>query len=192
MTPFQPAYPIPEQVERTVRELLAQGMQPNQVVDVIMDIHSQEIWLNDCYQVNLRRFDTPAGPMAHLSIKRLDKEPIHDWRDLQQIKNELIGPECEAVELYPAESRLVDSANQFHLWVLLDSSIRFPFGFSERMTSEDLPYKVTGGRQRPRPTKSESNDVRPAVNSDLRDYDKMRDNLTDDEMGHVDEWDRLL
>jgi hypothetical protein len=37
---------------------------------------------------------------------------VHDWRDLQRIKNQLVGPECEAVELYPAESRKVDTANQ--------------------------------------------------------------------------------
>ena len=75
--------------------------------------------------------------MIHLSIKRNDRQPIHDWRDLQRIKNELVGPEFEAVELYPAESRMVDGANQFHLWVIIDPAVRFPFGFAERLVSEN-------------------------------------------------------
>lgn len=48
---------------------------------------------------------------------------------MQRIKNQLAGAECEAIELYPAESRLVDSANQFHLWCLDDPTVRFPFGY---------------------------------------------------------------
>lgn len=53
---------------------------------------------------------------TYLSIKRLDREPINDWRAMQKIKNSIVGPEWEAVEIYPAESRLVDTANQYHLW----------------------------------------------------------------------------
>jgi hypothetical protein len=62
---------------------------------------------------------------------------VHDWRDLQRIKNELVGPECEAVELYPAESRLVDTANQYHLWADADPTYRFGLGFNMRLTSSD-------------------------------------------------------
>jgi len=29
----------------------------------------------------------------------------------------IVGEEHEAFEVYPAESRLVDTANQYHLWV---------------------------------------------------------------------------
>ena len=74
--------------------------------------------------------------MVHLSIKRNDRQSIHDWRDLQRIKNELFGPEYEAIELYPAESRLVDEANQYHLWVIADESVKFPFGFADRIVAE--------------------------------------------------------
>ena len=64
-----------------------------------------ELWRNDLYQVEVRR--NPEEHSAHLNIRRLDGAPcIRDWRHFQQIKNELVGPECEAVELYPAESRL--------------------------------------------------------------------------------------
>ena len=81
---------------------------------------------------------TPLMGITHLSIKTHDKEPISDWRDMQTIKNELIGKEYEAVELYPAESRLVDTANQYHLWVMekpLDEGGYFPFGFHDRLVN---------------------------------------------------------
>jgi hypothetical protein len=41
--------------------------------------------------------------------------PIHNWRHLQQIKNDICGEESEALELYPAMSRIVDTVNQGRL-----------------------------------------------------------------------------
>lgn len=116
------AYPVAD-AEQFKRDLRAQ------LTDVTK---ADEIWRNDIYQVAVRRID---GEVFHLSIKRIDRQPIHDWRDLQEIKNELIGPEHEAAELYPAESRKVDSANQYHLWGRLDPTWRFPFGWHTRMVS---------------------------------------------------------
>jgi hypothetical protein len=74
--------------------------------------------------------------LIHLSIKRNDKAPIMKWRDLQAIKNELVGSECEAIQLFPAESRLVDTSNQFHLFVFNDPTYRIPFGYRERLVYE--------------------------------------------------------
>lgn len=90
---------------------------------------NENIWLNDLYQVVVKNVEMPAGDGWHLSIKRLDKAPITDWRHKQWIKNQLLGPEVEAVELYPAESRVVDSANQYHLWAFKKPGFRFPLGF---------------------------------------------------------------
>ena len=90
-----------------------------------------EVWVNDIYQVNVQRNKQAdymvrnpemKGKMTYLSIKRLDKKSIHDWRHLQEIKNELCGEDCEAIEIYPVEKRLVDTANQYHLFV-------FPKGY---------------------------------------------------------------
>ena len=53
----------------------------------------------------------------HLSFKRNDRAAVRDWRHFQAIKNEVAGPEREAVEIYPPESQLVDAANEYHLWV---------------------------------------------------------------------------
>ena len=111
---------------------------------------SDEIYLNNLYQVNVRRA-TPVvarhwPPMIHLSVKRRDKQPIRDWRHMQWIKNTLIGPENEGVELYPAESRLVDTANQFHMWVISEPDSRFPFGFANRTVTS---LQGGGSVQRP-------------------------------------------
>lgn len=97
-------------------------------------------WNNDKYQVAIFEAEVYAEDfpaMWHLSIKRHDRAPVFNWRDIQTLKNELIGPENEAVQLFPAESRLVDGANQYHLFVLKDPEIRFPFGFKERAVTEE-------------------------------------------------------
>jgi hypothetical protein len=100
-----------------------------------MDPSHVGVFANDLYQVTVSCFDTGWGPITHLSIVRRDRSPTHDWRDLQRIKNELCGPEREAVELYPAESRLVDTNNQYHLWVLPEGGV-LPLGYAERDVSD--------------------------------------------------------
>jgi len=115
------------------------------------------VWKNWLYQVAVRttptdmvREDGKEGfvNLVHLSIKRIDRKPVHDWRDLQRIKNQLLGEECEAMELYPAESRLVDTANQYHLWGYDDPKLRAPFGFPGPRVVDDTAPAVTGTRQR--------------------------------------------
>lgn len=106
----------------------------------------ETVWVNDRYVVTRHvtpnqdaRWLSEYGPVSdpppaivHLSIRRTDRQAIHDWRHLQKIKNELIGRENEAIELYPAESRLVDEANQFHLFGFADPTLRWPVGMTYR------------------------------------------------------------
>lgn len=79
-----------------------------------------QVWENDLYEVTVRThkggWPLSGGPWVQLGISSKDGEPRHDWRDFQQIKNQLCGAEWEAVELYPAESRLVDPSNYYILW----------------------------------------------------------------------------
>jgi hypothetical protein len=49
--------------------------------------------------------------------------------------------------LYPAESRIVDTANQYHLWVIETPGIKFPLGFDEGRKVQD--HGPIGGKQRP-------------------------------------------
>jgi len=90
------------------------------------------IYKNDKYRVELKEHPYDNQEYHWLSIRRLDRQAIHDWRDLQWIKNELIGPEHEGFEIYPAESRLVDESNAYHLWVYKDETRRAPFGLNHR------------------------------------------------------------
>lgn len=59
-----------------------------------------------------------CGYSTRLVIRRFDKEPIHSWTDFQRIKSEIAGPEKVAIEIYPPESELTDTANIYHLWVI--------------------------------------------------------------------------
>lgn len=140
-----------EQVLATLAALAGQGASPAEL-DVARQALNDEVWISEVYQAQRRLIETPLGLMVHLSIKRRDRGPIRDWRDMQAIKNALVGPECEGVELYPAESRLVDTANQYHIWALATPGTRFPFGFSSRLVSgeDDIP-DLPGAVQRPRP-----------------------------------------
>jgi len=110
---------------------------------------ADEIWVNDKYQVNIDR--SVIGPEGthwiHLSIKTHGKTAEHDWREFQQIKDELVGPEFEGIELYPATERVVDTSNQFHIWVLADPELRFPVGWTEGLVSDTESH---GSKQRPR------------------------------------------
>lgn len=96
-------------------------------------MNSINVWENDTYTVRINN----EPPFIHLSIARHDGQAGENWRDFQQIKNELVGSEYEAVELFPAESRLVDTANQYHLWVHADPNFRFPLGFSQRFVLDE-------------------------------------------------------
>ena len=115
------------------------------------------VWQSDRYEVYEASVSVPGWPggeVTWLSIKRLDKGAVHDWRHLQWVKNDVCGSEREAIELYPAESRLVDTSNQYHLWVL-GSGHRFPFGYEWRAVvaadaSQDR-YTMGQARQRPFP-----------------------------------------
>jgi hypothetical protein len=132
---------------------------------------SDVVYRNNIYQVNVRYFiceEWGGAEMTHLSIKRNDKKPIHDWRDLQRIKNEICSPEQEAVEIYPNEARLVDTANQYHLWVLPKGTC-IPFGYWGRIVTE--ADTGDGARQR----KWHPDDA-PA---DLKDKDEMKNMIAD-------------
>ena len=88
------------------------------------------------------------GKCTYISIKRKDKKAVHDWRHFQQIKNELVGDEVEAIELYPKESRLHDTVNQYHLFCL-PLGTTFKFGWQERnvdFTPREGGYNKAGQR----------------------------------------------
>jgi hypothetical protein len=99
------------------------------VEQIVQHMSSAVMYQNDTYVVTA----LGAPPFIHLVIRRHDWEACNDWRDFQQLKNEIVGSEYEAVELFPAESRLIDTSNTYHLWVHCDPTYRFPMGLHNRL-----------------------------------------------------------
>ena len=101
--PIDPAYAARQ------RKAAADAGLDQRAVDAEMPT---EVWINDVYQVLVKRDG------RQLSIHRHDRRAVRDWRHLQQIKNEVAGPEATAVEVFPPSSMLVDTSNEYHLFVL--------------------------------------------------------------------------
>lgn len=151
----------PVQVQTSVGLLELEGV-PNEWVPLsrveptseILRVHSElgvseerlQVWSNSVYEVivtvggHYRKstgevMDTDPA-FTHLSIKRYDRAPIRNWRHFQQMKNEICGPDAEALEIYPREARLADNANQYHLWVL-PAGMDLPVGFESGCVTSD-------------------------------------------------------
>jgi len=146
---YPAATKLPLSRSKLIREYQALGLTKKEAIKIIRDLRQDEVWANDEFTVTVTK-DYPNGfelNVTELSIKRNDKEPIMDWRKLQQIKNALVGKECDAIQIFPAESRLVDTANQYWLFVFTDPTVRVPLGFTERHVSNTAD--ITGSKQRP-------------------------------------------
>lgn len=146
--PLREAVALPPNEKLLGDIMKANGMTSDEALAYLeRDETNTTVWINEIYQVQRRTF--PESDLIHLNIRRRDGGPIlRDWRHFQQIKNELLGEECEAIELYPAESRMVDTSNKYHLWGYNDPTFRFPVGMGTR----DVSYEngtVPGTRQRP-------------------------------------------
>lgn len=133
MEPFYRAQ-LTETPQQAVERLVKAGLSRQVAIEVAEHQARSAVWKNDLYQVMVDH-EAPHGlgegfVVWYLSIRRIDREPIHDWRHLQEIKNELCGKEVEGLELYPAESRVVDGANQYHMHVIMHPpGFRIPLGF---------------------------------------------------------------
>lgn len=135
------------------------GYASNKLLDRAIGAPPDEVWLSDRYQVIVRFVDAEDPDavgrhgLVHLSVHAMDRSPVRSWRHMQQIKNEVMGAERVAVEIFPPESELVDTSNEYHLWVM-PAKTQLPFGFKDRFVSthEDVqtfnnePHK---GRQEP-------------------------------------------
>lgn len=92
-------------------------------------------WCNDLdrsyksggkYIVMTRLINTSWGVVEHAFIRNKDNTDI-SWAEKQKIKNELFGKNRTAIEVFPADNRLIDHAGAYHLWVLPEN-MALPFG----------------------------------------------------------------
>jgi hypothetical protein len=130
----------------------------------IPNMDGERVFCNSLYQVNMRDITGGADVKCiHLSIKRLDKAARRDWRHFQWIKNELLGDEWCGIEVYPPESHLVDTSNQYHMWCF-ESDEHFGFMWKERLVSE---CSTNGAVQRKWPDDKRPTDLVPAEELDV-------------------------
>ena len=114
--PWQPLRRAPaEAFEAIARRMSQRGK------DIGLSYEGHDAYYdNDRYAVYVTFWRDTEGnvldAVKEISFKRHDRQWPNDWRDAMRIKNEVAGPDVEAVELYPAQSRVVDTANQRFLW----------------------------------------------------------------------------
>jgi hypothetical protein len=87
-------------------------------------------FVNNLYSVQVSELLTEAGSVVHLWIRRHDESTTRSWSELQRIKDELVGRDRTAVEVFPPADEVVDQANMFHLWVL-PAHLRLPFSLKD-------------------------------------------------------------
>ena len=69
---------------------------------------------NNIYSAQI--IDTSEGLL--IGIRRHDQSTDVPWSHKQRIKNEVLGEEFQAIEVFPKTSELVDDANMYWLWVV--------------------------------------------------------------------------
>jgi len=114
-----------------------------------------ELWENKTHSVLVYPHCEPGvagvGVMdgwVTLSIKRKDRQAECDWRIFMRIKNELVGEEREAFQLFPSMSRVMDTANQYFLFVIPKGCV-IAAGQIEQEVSDNERAKTHGAIQRP-------------------------------------------
>lgn len=114
------------------------------------DPQQSEIFSNKSHVVIMTPMSIEHGidGWVSLSIKRHDRKAECDWRIFQRIKNDLVGEKREAVQLFPSMDRVLDTANQYFLWVAPKDYI-FGIGQIEQEVSDEVYANKVGGVQRP-------------------------------------------
>ena len=91
------------------------------------------IYVNNLYQVSIHHI----GGLKMLMVKHRHRSyPVEEWEVLQRIKNEVLGKEVEAVQLYPAETRREWGAKATYLFCL-ELGAEWPIGIGQK---KDLVY----------------------------------------------------
>lgn len=78
------------------------------------------------YCVMVRTIQIEGLSIEHACIRNQESTDI-PWAEKQRIKNEIFGKERVAIEYFPPESKLVDEANMYHIWVY-PKEYTMPFG----------------------------------------------------------------
>ena len=77
-----------------------------------------------------------GGGWIWLSIKYTAKKATPSWRELQTIKNNIVGENRQAIEIYPSEDSIVDTLNHYHLWVMPKGQ-KFQLGYKNCLNGKE-------------------------------------------------------
>lgn len=95
------------------------------------------VWRNGVFVVLFREVRTAWGPVVHLAVRTVGNNVV-EWAEKQRIKDELMGPERLAVEVFPPRSDLVDEADMYHVWVLpVGMTLPFSIGYGDGSRSTE-------------------------------------------------------
>lgn len=109
--------------EEWVAFCMAAGQSAEAAESTWMKTSSCAFFKNDTYLVQLDKNPPHQFKNAEvwlLWVSRLDKDFVRNRQDLMAIKNALVGDDVDAVELFPAESRLSDATNRSALFCFMN------------------------------------------------------------------------
>lgn len=144
-TPFKKvtSFTLPSDAE--IAKIAERSKQPFADVSALLKELSYDlVVVNSRYHVNIHKTYPPGFPaVISLTIIRHDRQPAgpERYHDFLRIKNELVGPEHEGFEIYPAMERNVDTTNQYYLWILADPDTRFPLGYGSNGNAVNAPFE---------------------------------------------------
>lgn len=135
-----------------VAALEAAGARPDETQEAWRILSASDLYESEEYRVQLIKggHDHLSGALSTftLVVSRKDDAPVSDWRDIQEIKNRMVGREVDAVEIFPATSRSFDYRNRTVLFCYVggtepgSAAPRLPFGARQRVVANQsiLPH----------------------------------------------------
>lgn len=90
--------------------------------------HAYAIYANSRYEVQMFNAPSAIGGIMQMVVSRHGNIEDITWEELQRIKVELFGPECEAVEVYPGIADEWAGVKHIRVLWILPTTWRIPFG----------------------------------------------------------------
>lgn len=66
----------------------------------------------------------------HMTVERADGKDGITWDELQRLKDESLGPDSMAVEVFPRADEVINERNRRHLWEVPEGFL--PFNLARR------------------------------------------------------------
>ena len=140
-----PQWWVDQQAERVFADI--QKRYPDIPKEAIEEQISDETWGSDTYTVNVHYQGGDRDGFVELAIHNHNRTTHVPWRHMQQIKNEILGEEREGVQIFPAESRLIDTANEYWIYVyptgkspMFNRKTKLGMNYGRQVSDEQSPF----------------------------------------------------